>query len=86
MSKHVWHQPAAAHSTPKRIKAQMKLQKCSECGKDLEKCEHGHKHTPIVSEKQRGLFGAELARRRAGEEGHMKGVQYDSRRGQVSLV
>lgn len=24
------------------------------------------KHTPIVSKKQRGLFGAELARRRAG--------------------
>jgi hypothetical protein len=25
------------------------------------------KHTPIVSEAQRGLFGAELARRRAGK-------------------
>jgi len=32
------------------------------------------KHTPIVSEKQRGLFGAELARRRAGEEPRMKGI------------
>ena len=32
------------------------------------------KHTPIVSEKQRGLFGAELARRRAGEEGRMSGI------------
>lgn len=32
------------------------------------------KHTPIVSEKQRGLFGAELARRRAGEVGKMAGI------------
>ena len=33
------------------------------CGKG------GHKaHTPIVSEKQRGFFGAELARKRAGKE------------------
>ena len=34
----------------------------------------GRKHTPIVSEKQRGLFGAELARRRAGKKGRMKGI------------
>ena len=27
----------------------------------------GRKHTPIVSEKQRGFMGAELARKRAGE-------------------
>jgi len=26
------------------------------------------KHTPIVSEKQRGFFGAELARKRAGKK------------------
>lgn len=26
----------------------------------------GKRHTPIVSEKQRGFFGAELARKRAG--------------------
>ena len=26
------------------------------------------KHTPIVSEKQRGFFGAELARRRKGKK------------------
>lgn len=32
------------------------------------------KHTPIVSKKQRGLFGAELARRRAGKKGRMKGI------------
>lgn len=32
------------------------------------------KHTPIVSEKQRGLFGAELARRRAGKQAKMKGI------------
>ena len=32
------------------------------------------KHTPITSEKQRGLFGAEYARRKADEEGRMKGI------------
>jgi len=32
------------------------------------------KHTPIVSKKQGGLFGAELARRRAGEKGRMPGI------------
>ena len=32
------------------------------------------KHTPLVSEKQRGLFGAELARRRAGKKGRMGGI------------
>ena len=32
------------------------------------------KHTPIVSEKQRGLFGAEYARRKAGKEGRMSGI------------
>ena len=34
----------------------------------------GKKHTPIVSKKQRGLFGAELARRRSGEKGRMAGI------------
>ena len=28
----------------------------------------GKKHTPIVSKKQRGFFGAELARKRAGKQ------------------
>jgi len=32
------------------------------------------KHTPIVSKKQQGLFGAELARRKAGEKPRMKGI------------
>ena len=32
------------------------------------------KHTPIVSKKQRGLFGAELARKKAGKRGRMKGI------------
>ncbi len=32
------------------------------------------KHTPIVSEAQRGMMGAELARRRAGKKGRMKGM------------
>ena len=34
----------------------------------------GRKHTPVVSEKQRGLFGAELARRRKGKKGRMKSI------------
>lgn len=34
----------------------------------------GKKHTPIMSEAQRGLFGAELARRRSGQEGRMAGI------------
>lgn len=32
------------------------------------------KHTPIVSEKQRGKFGAELARRREGKAHRMSGI------------
>ena len=32
------------------------------------------KHTPIVSEAQRGMFGAELARRREGKKGRMPGI------------
>ena len=32
------------------------------------------RHTPIVSEKQRGLMGAELARRRGGEGPRMEGM------------
>ena len=32
------------------------------------------KHTPITSKAQRGKFGAELARRRAGKEGQMPGI------------
>jgi hypothetical protein len=35
------------------------------------KCK-GKKHTPIVSKKQRGLFGAELARKKAGKKGKTK--------------
>ncbi len=34
----------------------------------------GRKHTPIVSKKQQGLFGAEYARRKAGKEGTMSGI------------
>lgn len=32
------------------------------------------KHTPITSKKQQGLFGTELARRRAGKQRRMKGI------------
>lgn len=39
------------------------------CGKK------GHrKHTPIVSQKQRGLMGAELSRRRRGKSSRMEGM------------
>ena len=34
----------------------------------------GRKHTPITSEAQRGLMGAELARKRAGKKGRMPGI------------
>ena len=34
----------------------------------------GRAHTPIVSRAQRGKFGAELARRRAGKASRMKGI------------
>jgi cytoplasmic iron level regulating protein YaaA (DUF328/UPF0246 family) len=37
------------------------------------KCGH-RKHTPIVSKKQRGLFGAELARRKSRKKSRMKGI------------
>ena len=37
-------------------------------------CKGGRKHTPLVSKKQRGLFGAELARRKAGKQRRMKGI------------
>lgn len=32
------------------------------------------RHTPIVSKKQRGLFGAELSRRRRGVKPRMPGI------------
>ena len=38
------------------------------CGKS------GRKHTPIKSEAQQGMMGAELARRRAGKKGRMSGM------------
>ncbi len=37
-------------------------------------CSSKRKHTPITSEKQRGLFGAEYARRKAGKEPRMPGI------------
>jgi len=41
----------------------------SSCGK-----KGVRKHTPIVSQKQRGPFGSELARRRAGKKRRMGGI------------
>ena len=35
----------------------------------------GKKHTPITSKKQRGLFGAELARRKTGKGSRMSGIK-----------
>jgi hypothetical protein len=35
---------------------------------------HGKRHTPIVSEAQRGFMGSELARRRSGKKGRMPGI------------
>ena len=34
----------------------------------------GRKHTPIVSEKQRGFFGAELRRRKKGKRAKVKEI------------
>lgn len=31
-------------------------------------------HTPIMSKAQRGMFGAELARREKGKKGRIKGI------------
>jgi len=39
----------------------------------MPKCK-ARKHTPITSQKQQGLFGAELARHRAGKQTRMKGI------------
>jgi len=41
------------------------------------------KHTPIVSEKQRGLFGAELRRREEGKTPRMKGITTEELRGHL---
>lgn len=44
----------------------------------------GHrKHTPITSEAQRGMMGAELRRRREGKEGRMKGMSTEELRGHL---
>lgn len=34
----------------------------------------GRKHTPITTEKQRGKFGSEYGRRKAGKKGRMSGI------------
>ncbi len=46
-------------------------------------CKHSKKHTPIVSKKQQGLFGAELARRKAGKQPRMKGITAPELRGHL---
>ena len=53
---------------------------CPELKKPLKRKKKGNPkkkeraHTSITSEAQRGLFGAELARRRAGKKGRMPGI------------
>ena len=42
-------------------------------------CKH-KKHTPIKSKAQRGLFGAELKRKRAGKKGRTKMSKAELRR------
>ena len=37
-------------------------------------CKSSRAHTPITSQKQQGKFGAELHRRREGEEPRMPGI------------
>jgi len=37
-------------------------------------CKSARKHTPIVSKKQFGKFGAEYARRKAGTKSRMKSI------------
>jgi len=37
-------------------------------------CKGTRPHTPIVSQRQQGLFGAEYARRKAGQTPRMKGI------------
>ena len=37
-------------------------------------CKSGRKHTPIKSEVQQGMMGAELARRQSGKEPQMEGM------------
>lgn len=46
---------------------------CPELKKKKNPGKH-RKHTPIVSEAQQRLFGAELARRRAGKKPRMEGI------------
>lgn len=41
------------------------------------------KHTPIVSEAQRGMFGAELRRRKEGKRRRMKGITTAELRGHL---
>lgn len=43
----------------------------------------GRKHTPIVSRAQRGMFGAELRRRRRGLKSRMKGITTAELRGHL---
>lgn len=41
------------------------------------------KHTPIVSKKQQGLFGAELQRRKEGRKGRVPSITTEELRGHL---
>ena len=45
------------------------------CGRGMHR-----KHTPIISEKQRGFFGAEYARKKAGKKGKTEMSEAELRR------
>ncbi len=51
------------------------------CGDEMpgKGCKH-RKHTPIVSKKQAGFFGAEYARKKAGKKGRTKMGKAELRR------
>jgi len=46
-------------------------------------CKSKRKHTPITSEKQKGLFGAELSRRKAGKKGKIPSIKTEELRGHL---
>lgn len=50
-----------------------KVKRKAERGNSMPAGKH-RKHTPITTEAQRGLFGAELQRRREGKAPRMKGI------------
>lgn len=46
-------------------------------------CTSTRAHTPIVSKRQQGLFGSELARRRKGQKGKMSSITTEELEGHL---